>query len=73
MGQILKFEEIKKNQHVLYSESYEVKFWIKKGEFWEQKKELYFGKTKSEHTHVFKRWKSDYRSEDVKFISVNYQ
>lgn len=36
MGKILKHGEInrKKNYHIEYSESYEVKFWIQEGEFW---------------------------------------
>ena len=74
MGKILKYEEIsrKKNQHVEYSESYEVKFWIQDGEFWKQKIEMYFGKTKSEHKYVINRWKSDYSRQNVKFISVTY-
>ena len=48
MGKIFRYEEInrKKNQHVEYSESYEVKFWIQDGEFLKQKTEMYFGKTK---------------------------
>ena len=75
MGKILRYEEInrKKNQHVEYSESYEVKFWIQDGEFWKQKTEMYFGKTKGEHKYVVNRWKSDYNGQNVKYISVTYQ
>ena len=75
MGKILKYEEInrKKNQHVEYSESYEVKFWIQDGEFWKEKTEMYFGKTKGEHEYVVKRWKIDYNGQNVKYISVTYQ
>lgn len=73
MGKILKYEEIKKNQHVEYSESYEVKFWIQEGEFWKQKTEMYFGKTKGEHEYVTNRWKNDYKGQNVKYISVTYQ
>ena len=75
MGKILKYEEInrKKNQHVEYSESYEVRFWIKDGEFWKQKTEMYFGKTKSEHEYVVNRWNTDYNGQNVKYVSVTYQ
>lgn len=73
MGKILKYEEIGKNQHGEYSESYEIKFWIKEGEFWKQKTEIYFGKTKSEHKAVINRWKKDYSKQNVKYISVSYQ
>jgi len=75
MGKILKFEEInqKKNQHVEYSDSYEVKFWIQDGEFWKQRTEMYFAKKKGENDSVLKRWKSDYKGINVKFISITYQ
>jgi len=73
MGKILKYEEIKKNQHVEYSESYEIKFWIQEGEFWKQKTEMYFGKTKGEHEYVINRWKNDYKGHNVKYISITYQ
>lgn len=75
MGKILRYEEInrKKKQHIEYSESYEVKFWIQDGEFWKQKTEMYFGKTKDEHEYVVNRWKIDYNGQNVKYISVTYQ
>jgi hypothetical protein len=75
MGKILKYEEInrKKNQNVEYSESYEVKFWIQDGEFWKQKTEMYFAKTKGEHEYVIKKWQNDYNGQNVKYISVTYQ
>ena len=73
MGKILKYEEIKKNQHVEYSESYEIKFWIQEGEFWKQRTEIYFGKTKGEYKSVINRWKKDYKMKIVDFISITYQ
>lgn len=75
MGKILKYDEIntKKNQHVEYSESYEVKFWIQIDEFWKQKTEMYFAKNKGEHDYVVNRWKDEYSGQNVKFISVTYQ
>lgn len=72
MGKILKFDEIKKNEHIKYSESYEIKFWIKDGEFWKQIVETYFGKSKGEHEYIFERWKKDYKNKNVKFISLHY-
>jgi hypothetical protein len=71
MSKILKYEEIKNNQYLEYSESYEVKFWIQDGKFWKQKTEMYFGKTKGEHEYVFNRWKKDYNGQNVKYISAN--
>jgi len=73
MGKILKYEEIKKNQHVEYSESYKVRFWIKEGEFWKQRTETYYAKRKDEQEYVSNRWKDDYKGQDVKIIAVNYQ
>jgi hypothetical protein len=74
MGKILKNDEIKKNEHVLYSESYEVKFTFQKPDgFWEQRYEMYYGKSKGEHEYVVNRWKTDYKKQNVRFISVNYQ
>lgn len=73
MGKILKYEEINKNKHVEYSESYEVKFWIREGEFWKQKNEMYFAKTKGEYDYVISRWRKDYIGQNVKYISVVYQ
>ena len=74
MGKILKYAEIKKNEHVLYSESYEVKFWFQKPDgFWEQKYETYYGKTKSEHGYVVNQWKRDFEGQSVKYISIKYQ
>jgi hypothetical protein len=75
MGKILKYEEInqKKNQHVEYSESYELKFWIQEDEFWKQKTETYFAKTKGEHVSVIDRWQNDYKGKNVKYVSVTYQ
>lgn len=74
MGKILRHQEIKKNEHATYSESYEVKFWIQ-GEdtFWKQKTEMYFGKTKGEHESVLNRWKKDFLGQNVKYISMAYQ
>jgi hypothetical protein len=74
MGKILKYDEIKKNEHVLYSESYEVKFWFQKPDgFWEQKYEMYYGKSKAEHEYVINRWEFDYKGQSVKYVSVTYQ
>jgi hypothetical protein len=74
MGKILKYEEIKKNEHVLYSESYEVKFWFQKPDgFWEQRYEMYYGKNKGEHEYVVNRWLSDYNDQLVRYVSVTYQ
>jgi hypothetical protein len=76
MGKILKYEEInrRKNEHITYSESYEVKFWIQGIDtFWSQNAEMYFGKTKGDHEYVLNRWKKDYDGQSVKYISVTYQ
>jgi hypothetical protein len=74
MGKILKYEEIKKNEHVLYSESYEIKFWIQKPDgFWEQRYEMYYGKSKGEHVSVVNRWNKDYKGQAVRFVTVTYQ
>mgnify|MGYP001768315788 CR=1 FL=1 len=76
MGKIKKLEEInrKKNEHVHYSEEYEVNFWIQKPDgFWEKKYEMYFAKTKGEHEYVYNRWKEDYKGKPVKYISTIYQ
>jgi len=76
MGQIKTYPEInrKKNEHVEYSESYEVKFW-QQGEngFWLPKNEMYFAKRKDEHEYVVNRWKEDYKNKPVKLINCNYQ
>ena len=73
MGKILKYSEIKNNQHVEYSEAYEVRFWIQDGEIWKPETQMYFGKRKGEDEYVIKRWKLDYKDENVKLISVIYQ
>lgn len=74
MGKVLKYEEIQKNEHVTYSESFVVKFWIQGIDtFWSQKSEMYFCKTKGEHEYVFNRWKKDYNGQNVKYISLTYQ
>lgn len=77
MGQIKREEELnlKKDEHVLYSESYEVNFWQqdKTTLFWKPESVMYFAKTKGEHEYVHKRWNGDYAGLDVKFISINYQ
>jgi len=74
MGKILKYEEIKTKEHVLYSESYEVKFWFQKSDgFWEQRYEMYYGKGKGEHEYVSKRWERDYSGQPVKIVSIIYQ
>jgi len=70
---VLKFLEIKKNQHSIYSNSYEVKFWIKESEFWKQTSELYYAKTKNNHEDIKLRWKNDYKNSNVKLISITYQ
>lgn len=74
MGKILKYDEIKKNEHPLYSESYEVNFWFRKPDgFWEQRNEMYYGKSKGEHEYVVNRWNSDYKGQVVRYVSVSYQ
>lgn len=73
MGKVLNYEEIKKNEHLKYSESFVVKFWKKEGEFWSQKEEMYFTKTKAEHKDVLKRWTKDNLGKEVKYISISYQ
>lgn len=54
-------------------EMYIVKFWIKKGEFWEQKEKTYFSKTKGDHSIIEGMWKKDFSKESVELISVEYQ
>jgi hypothetical protein len=76
MGKIMRYEELnlKKNEQVLYSETYEVKFWIKKDDgFWKQDSLIYHAKTKAEHESVLKRWKLDFKGKEVKIIGVTYQ
>jgi len=70
----MKFEEldIKKNQHLEYSECYEVSFWAEVGDFWTITSKLYYGKTKEEHESVMNRWKSDYAKQKVNLVSVIY-
>ena len=75
MGKVLLYQElnIKKCEHVLYSETYEVRFWIKVGKFWKQKEVIYHAKTKSEHKSVGVRWINDYKGQEVKLIGIYYQ
>lgn len=63
----------KLNEHVRYSESYEVKFWIKEGEFWKQRSEMYYTENKGAHDFVVDRWRSDYSKYEVDLINVIYQ
>ena len=73
MAKILRYEEIKKNQQVEYSEAYEIRFWIQDGEIWKPENQMYFGKRKGEHEYVVKRWKLDNKDKNIKLISVIYQ
>ena len=75
MSKVFKSEERnrKKKEHITYSESYEVKFWIKTGEFWKQVTDIYFTASKGSHEYVEKRWKQDYANSKVKLVSVTYQ
>lgn len=73
MKNVLKYEEIK-NEHYVYSDSYEVKFWILTDrEIWAQRNEIYYAKNKNKHNDVLLRWKEDYKNKNVKFISISYQ
>lgn len=76
MGKIFKFEELnlKKLQHVEYSETYEVRFSIQKPDgFWTQDQIIYHAKSKSAHKDVEKRWREDNKNQNVKLIRINYQ
>lgn len=76
MGKIMLFEElnIKKCEHVLYSETYEVRFWMKGSDgFWKQNSTIYHAKTKSEHKSVENRWVGDNKNNEVKLVGVYYQ
>ena len=76
MGKIFKYEELnlKKLQHVEYSETYEVRFSIQKSDgFWTRDQVIYHAKTKSEHNDVEKRWRQDYKNQNVRLIGITYQ
>ena len=76
MKKIFKQEELnlKKNEHVTYSESYEVKFWIQGDDtFWKQETEIYFSAGKGDHEYILSRWKKDYAGKNVKLPIVTYQ
>lgn len=75
MGKIFLMEElnIKKQEQVLYSETYEVKYWLKEDEFWKPKDIMYHAKRKDEHQYVQKRWENDFKNQEVKLIGIYYQ
>lgn len=56
-----------------YSESYNVKFWILDGNFWKQKTEMYYARTKGAHEAVYKKWQQDYKGQNAKYVSTVYQ
>ena len=69
---ILKREEIK--DRVLYSEEYEVNYWIQKPDgFWTKESYCYFGTGKGDHEKVKDRWIKDHKNDNVKIINVIYQ
>jgi hypothetical protein len=75
MSKIFKYHELnqKQQQHVEFSESYEVAFLMKEGEFWKHKTETYFSKNKCDHDAVENRWKKDYSGKAVKLTRIVYQ
>lgn len=70
------FEELnlKKKEHVTYSESYAVRFWIQKSNgYWEQREQVYFATSKGRHDAVVDRWESDHAKFNVRLICCEYQ
>lgn len=65
--------DMKKNQHVIYSELYEVTYWIKEGEFWKKKTIMYRTASKGRSVEVFYRFKKDFRDKEVSIVSIIYQ
>lgn len=69
----------KKNEHVTYSESYEVKYWILlhgdggQDSFWHPKTDMYYAASKDAHKYVEIRWKKDHKKHTVKLTSITYQ
>lgn len=80
---ILNSEELKKlrkkcekegnNNYLTYTDSYEVKFTIKVGQFWHQDVVVYFADNKGYERKVEARWRKDYQGKQTRLISVKYQ
>lgn len=62
-----------KKNRAIFSESYLVKFTIKRGEYWTSEEVRYFTEDKSKEKDVVERWKKDYVGFQTKFISVIYE
>lgn len=76
MGKIFNEEERKKftkKESVIYSEAYDVLFWISDGEFWKQKTETYYASGKGYGEQIIKKWKKEYKNKGAKLVSVTYQ
>ena len=68
----LLFEEIKKDQQVQFSESYEVVFWRQKEDgYWKQDWVTYYTKAKDDHLPVKERFEKDYPNCNI--VKIVYQ
>lgn len=56
------------------TESYAVKFWIKKPDgYWEQREEIYHGHTKGSHAKAEQQCREAHKNDTIRIISVIYQ
>jgi len=70
---IFKKEQIPKGYRVLYSESYQVNFWITIDGITSKKQEKYFTASKGRHKQVEATWRKEYRNKAATLISVIYE
>ena len=72
MSKVLLFEEIKKGEHVKFSESYDVKYWYKNNEgYLRQSHMKYYTEARDSHLVVQERFIKDFPGCDI--ISVTYE
>ncbi len=73
MVNVFKKEEIPKDKHVEYSETYQVNFWITIDGTISKKQEIYHTASKGRHKQVAAKWKKEYNNKAVTLISVIYE
>ena len=70
---VLNEQEILKQPRGLYTESYEVNYFLTIGGIAKPQSALYFTASKGRNEAVYKKWAKENRGNNVIFISVNYQ
>jgi len=70
---VFKKSEVPKGKNSLYSETYQVNFWLTENGIISKQQEIYHTASKGRHKQVEAKWKKEYKDKAVKLISVIYE